>query len=179
MPTHIEGVKIYRGIEANVTDYDGSIDIRERYLRLLDYVIAGLHEVVIHPGDKTQNTDAAIGALNNRYVDIIAHPDNPSYPLDYEAVVKEAAKLEKLLEVNDHSFDYRKGSLDNAGVFLKLCKKHGVRVAVSSDAHSAFSIGQHEMAIKVLRQNNFPEELVVNLTMDRFDMYIEARKKRL
>ena len=77
----------------------------------VDYVIAAMHEVVLDAGTKTKNTQAVLGALNNPYVDVIAHPDNPSYALDYETIVKEAAKLGKLLEVNDHSFVFRQGGL--------------------------------------------------------------------
>lgn len=179
LPRYIEGVKIYHGIEANVIDFKGTIDIREKYIHRLEYVIAGMHEVVIRTGGKNKDTDALLGAINNKYVDIIAHPDNPSYEIDYAALVSEAAKLNKLLEVNDHSFEYRKGSIPNAEVFLKLCKKHGVRVAVSSDAHSAFGIGLHGTAIKVMEENDFPEELIINLTMERFDAYIDERRQRL
>ncbi|MDD5018325.1 MAG: phosphatase, partial [Eubacteriales bacterium] len=179
LPEYIEGIRVYRGIEANIIDYKGTVDIPDKYLKYLDYMIAGIHEVVISSGGKTKDTEAVIGALNNKHVDIIAHPDNPSYELDYEAVVAEAAHLGKLLEVNDHSFEYRKGSLENAAVFIKLCKKYGVRVAVSSDAHSAFGIGRNETAIETLLQNDFPEELVVNLTQARFDQYIEERGKRI
>jgi putative hydrolase len=178
IPSHIEGVRIYGGIEANIIDFTGTIDIREKYLKLLDFAIAGMHEVVIRSGGMERDTDAVIGALNNKYVDIISHPDNPSYVLDYEAVVKEAARLEKLLEVNDHSMDYRKGGA-NIEVMLRLCKTYGVRVAVSSDAHFALGIGKFDAAIRVLQKNGFPEELVVNATIERFDSYLGERKNRL
>jgi putative hydrolase len=178
LPAHIEGVRIYRGIEANIVDYMGAIDIREKYLKQLEFAIAGMHEVVIKSGGIEKDTAAVIGAMRNAYVDIISHPDNPSYKLDYEAVAKEAARLGKLMEVNDHSLEYRKGGA-NVELMLSLCKKHGLRVAVSSDAHSAFGIGKFDVAIKTLRQYAFPESLVVNLTAERFEGYLEERKKRI
>lgn len=161
LPLHIEGVRIYKGIEANIIDREGALDIRDRYIRQLEYVIAGMHEVVIGSGGLINDTEAVIAALNNKYVDIIAHPDNPSYALDYEAVVKEAAKLGKLLELNDHSMEYRKGGIANAQKFLALCKKHNVRIAVSSDAHFAFGIGKFDAALK------------------RFESYLGERSKRI
>lgn len=179
LPSHIDGVRIFPGVESNVIDYDGSIDVREKYLKFTDYVIAGLHEVVMDAGTKAQNTQAVLGALSNPYVDIIAHPDNPAYELDYETVVKEAARLGKLLEVNDHSFVYRKGGLENAAVYLPLCRKHGLRVAVSSDAHFAMNIGKNKLALSVLEELSFPSELVINETLQRFEDYLSEREKRL
>lgn len=179
LPSHIEGVRIYPGVESNIIDFSGAIDVQEKHLAFTDYVIAGLHEVVMKPGTKQQNTQAVIGAFSNPYVDIIAHPDNAAYALDYEAVVKEAAKQNKLLEVNNHSFVYRKGGVANAAIYLPLCKKYGVRVAVSSDAHFALNMGKHDLAVSIIKEHGFPEELVVNLTIQRFESYIAERRKRI
>ncbi len=178
LPSHIEGVRVYAGVESNLIDFEGSIDVREKYLKLTDFVIAGLHEVVMKPGTKAQNTETVMSAFLNPYVDIIAHPDNAAYELDYEAVVKEAAKHDRLLEVNNHSFSYRKGGKANAAIYLPLCKKHGVRVAVSSDAHFAPKIGSHAIALGIIEEHAFPHELIVNLTMQRFEEYLCERRKR-
>lgn len=179
LPSHIDGVRVYPGVESNVIDYNGSIDVREKYIKCVDYVIAGMHEVVMDPGTKAQNTQAVLGALSNPYVDIISHPDNPAYELDYEKVVKEAARHNKLLEVNNHSFIYRKGGLENAAVYLPLCRKYGVRVAVSSDAHFAMNMGKNQLALRVLEDLEFPSELVINRTLQSFNNYLDERKKRL
>lgn len=179
LPSHIEGVRVYPGVESNIIDFNGSIDVCEKHLKFVDYVIAAMHEVVLDAGTKTKNTQAVLGALNNPYVDVIAHPDNPSYALDYETIVKEAAKLGKLLEVNDHSFVFRQGGLANAMLYLPLCRKYGVAVAVSSDAHFALNIGNNKRALGVLEDLSFPSELVINQTKQRFDDYICERRKRL
>lgn len=178
LPKIIEGVRIYAGVEANIIDFSGSIDIREKYSKQLDFTIAGLHEVVMESGGSEKDTAAVLGALGNRYVDIISHPDNPSYKLDYEAVVKKAARMGKLLEVNDHSMEYRKGGA-NIEEMLRLCKKHELRVAVSSDAHFAFGIGKFDAALSVLQKYDFPESLVVNATLERFESYLDERRKRI
>ncbi len=179
LPKTIEGVRVYHGVEANIIDFEGKIDIREKYIKLVDFALAGIHEVVIRTGGRTKDTDAVIGAMQNKYVDVISHPDNPSYSLDYEAVVKEAARLGKPMEVNDHSFEYRKGGVENAKVYLALCKRYGVRVVISSDAHSAFGVGRFEAALRVLEKISFPEELIINATSARFEAYLEERQKRM
>jgi putative hydrolase len=177
-PKIIDGVRVYFGTEANIMDYSGTIDVREKYMQMLDFAIAGLHGFTIDPGTREQNTDAVIGAINNKYVDMISHPDNPSYEIDYEAFVKETGRLEKIVEVNEHSIWYRKDSAKNALVYLELCKKHSVRVAVSSDAHISLNIGVCNTAAEVLKQCSFPQELIVNLTKERFDEYIMTRAGR-
>jgi len=179
LPESIDGVRVYHGVEANIVDFEGNLDIREKYLKLPDFVIAGIHENVICSGGRSKDTDAVIAALHNRYVDTISHPDNPSYSLDYEAVVKEAARLNKLLEVNDHSFDFRPGGLENAFIYLPLCVRHGVRVVVSSDAHSAFGMGKFDAALRALGQLEFPAELIVNATKERFEAYLAERSRRV
>lgn len=179
LPESIDGVRVYHGVEANIVDFEGNLDIREKYLKLTDFAIAGIHEAVIRTGGRSRDTDAVIGALQNKYIDTISHPDNPSYSLDYEAVVKEAARLNKLLEVNDHSFEFRPGGLENAHVYLPLCIRHGVRVVVSSDAHSAFGMGKFDAALRALEQLNFPAELIVNATKERFEAYLAERSRRV
>lgn len=179
LPDTIEGVRVYHGVEANIIDFEGTLDIREKYLKMIDFVIAGLHEVVMRTGGPQKDTEAAIGALQNKCVDVIAHPDSPSYSLDYEELVKETARQGKLIEVNDHSFEYRKGGIENALIYLPLCRRHGVRVVVSSDAHSAFGIGRFKTALRVLNQVGFPPELVVNASKARFEAYLEERIKRM
>ncbi|MBT3320020.1 MAG: PHP domain-containing protein [Clostridia bacterium] len=176
-PKYIHGVKIYYGCEVNITDYSGSLDIRDKYLQMLDYAIAGLHSFVITSGGRAKDTDAVMGAINNKYIDVIAHPDNPSYDIDYEVFVKEVARLGKLIELNEHSLDYRDGAAENAVLCLDLCKKHDVRIAVSSDAHISLNVGVCNSATKMLEANNFPSELIVNLTQERFDSYIASRAK--
>lgn len=174
-PKVIDGVRIYFGCEANIVDYSGGIDIGEHHLKLLDFAITGLHGFVLEPGSKKQNTDAVLGAINNPYIDMISHPDNPSYEIDYDAFVKETGRLGKIIEVNEHSIWYRKGAAENTLEYLELCKKHDVRIAVSSDAHISLNIGVCDSAVAVLKQADFPSELIVNLTKERFDSYIEAK----
>ena len=45
IPRQIEGVYILRGIEANILDCKGTLDLPERYLKKLDIVLAGLHNI--------------------------------------------------------------------------------------------------------------------------------------
>lgn len=179
LPEEIEGIKIYTGIEANIMDFKGKLDINQDYMKSLDFAIASMHNVILENGMVIKNTEALIGALNNTYVDAIGHPGNPSFPIDKEALVKEAKRLNKILEINNHSFKYRKGSRDHCAQILKLCRQYGVRVCVSSDAHFCQLVGKFNDAIMEIMNTLFPEELIVNATVSRFESYLKEKMGRL
>lgn len=179
LPEKIEGIKLYSGIEANITDYTGSIDIKPDYMKTLDFAIASMHDVILKKETLLKNTEAVISALNNPYVDAIGHPGNPSFPIDREALVIEAKRLNKILEINNHSFKYRKGSREYCVQILNLCRQYGVRVCVSSDAHFCQFVGKFDDAIAEIINARFPEELIVNATAYRFEAYLKEKKTRL
>ena len=85
LPRFIAGVEILRGVEANILDASGSLDLPERLLAELDLVLAGFHEGCgYEPGSVEENTRAMIGAIHNPFVNIICHPGNPVFPVDIE-----------------------------------------------------------------------------------------------
>ncbi len=179
VPREFMGVRIYHGVEADIIDYDGTLSVTEEYYSLLDFMIASLHEVVKPAGTKMQNTQAMIGALNHPHVDILGHPGTPAFEVDIEAVVKEAAKCNKLIEINSHSFEVRKGCEQNCIQFAKLCKKYDVRISLASDAHMCFQVGAFDNAIKLLETVDFPQELIVSRSLQSFEAYLVERKQRI
>ncbi|MHB1315468.1 MAG: phosphatase [Christensenellales bacterium] len=179
VPGEIDGVRIFMGVEANIVDYYGTLDVNEKYLGRLSYVLASLHDVCLNPATKEQHTAATLAALENKYVDVIAHPGNPAFDVDREAVVLAAKKHNKLIEINNHSFTYRKGCYANCVDFVRLCKKHSVRIAVASDAHICFEIGRFDKACEILKQESFPYELIVNRSLKSFEEFLEERSRRI
>lgn len=103
IPRKKYGVNIYMGCEVNIMDYDGRIDLSEYGLKGCDVVIASLHIPCIKPGSIEQNTKALINAMDNPYVNIIGHPDDSRYPVDYEQLVRAAGEKHVLLELNNTS----------------------------------------------------------------------------
>lgn len=179
IPRESDGVKIVMGVELNIIDYSGSTDLAEKFLRRIDYAIASLHDVCLEPGTVAQNTAAVIGAMKNPHVAIIGHPDNPYYPVDFEKIARAAAENHVLLEINNSSYQsggYRAGSRDNAKVMLAACKKYGAEVIMGSDAHICTNVGNHELSQEVLKENNFPPELVVNYDVEKFFERLKLRK---
>ncbi len=179
LPRRLFEIDIYQGTETNIVDFNGAIDIPMRFLDRTDFAIASLHDIVIKPGNSQQNTAGLIGALNHPFIDMLGHIDDAKVPCDFEAIILEAKKLGKIIEINNNSLLVRRGSEPNIIALAKLCMQHSVRICVSSDAHFWTMIGDVEPALKVLRYVGFPEELVANRSKEAFEQYLRDRKVRL
>lgn len=166
IPREVKGLKILRGIEANIMDYNGNTDVEEDgLLKHIDYAIASLHPPCIQPGTKEQNTNAILNVMDKDKIKIIGHLDDSRYPVDYEAVVKKAKEKNILLEINNSSLKpttFREGAWDNVVTMLNLCKKYGVRVVLGTDAHICYDIGKFTFAEQIIKEAQFPKELVIN-----------------
>ncbi|MGL5652368.1 MAG: phosphatase [Paraclostridium sp.] len=170
----INGVKVLKGIEANIMDFDGNIDIPSDVVGKLDYVIASFHPPCITPGNIHENTKAILNVMENEEVKIIGHLDDSRYPVDYEKVVVKAKETNTLLEINNSSLrpnSFRVGAIENAKVLLNLCKKHEVNVILGSDAHIYYQVGSFENCTKILEEVNFPGNLVVNFNEEYIKEY--------
>lgn len=161
----IMGVRVLRGIEANILDDQGTIDVKPDLLAKLDYVIASLHPPCIKPGDRAYNTRCLINAMNNPKINIIGHPDDSRYPLDYDAVAVHSVKTNTALEINNSSLSplsTRENGQKNVVELLDACKRHGVKVIMGSDSHICYDVGGVERAQKALEQAAYPHELILN-----------------
>lgn len=174
----IMGVRILKGIEANIIDYTGKIDVDEELAERLDYIIASLHNPCIEPGTRRQNTEAIIGVMDNPYVKIIGHPDDSRYELDYESLVLAAKKKNMVFEVNNTSLTpggFRQNARENYIELLNLCRIHGVKIIMGSDAHICYDVGNFKYCCKLLKEIDFPEELVLNYRKDSLDYILNKR----
>ncbi len=179
LPEVICGVKLFHGAELNIMDFKGSVDLGDAVLSKLHFVIASYHHEVIRSGTIEEHTNGWLGVVRNPYVDCLGHSGNPAYEFDFETVVKECAKLDKLIEINASSDEARPGSFPNCKKIALLCKQYGVHVAVNTDSHSRWTIGDFEPAVQLLEEIDFPEELVINSSLERLDAFFERKKKRL
>lgn len=169
LPEYQDGIRLIKGMEANILDYYGNIDVtQEKVLNCIEFGIASMHYGTMPQSTPDKHTDAYIGALQNPYIKMLGHPGDPRYPIYKEDVVKEAKRKNKIIEINNHSFESLAGSPENCTEIARLCKKHGVRIAVSSDAHSCYNVGKFDIALSMLKEIDFPEELIVNAKLDRF-----------
>lgn len=177
---HAYDVELLMGVELNILDEQGNIDLPLRTLKQMDLTIASLHVPCITPGSREFNTEACINAMKNPYVNILGHPDDPRYPVDYRALAQAAKEYEVLLELNNSSLRPG-GSRKNARGFdaemLKLCMEYQTPIVIGSDAHVDTDIGRHDEALELLEEIGFPEKLVVNRSVEELKKYANRFRK--
>lgn len=165
LPRQYGDLRLFCGAEANIMNYDGELDLEERLLAKMDYVIASMHVACVKPGSREENTRASIRAMRNPHVKILGHPDDSRYPLDYEELVKAAKAGNVALELNNSSLkpgSVRQNGRKNVLTLLRYCKMYDAPVIMGTDSHVCYGIGHFEEALEVLREADFPEELVLN-----------------
>lgn len=180
IPRDIYGVKLLMGCELNILDYDGTINMKERFLKKLDFAIASIHDPCYTSGTIEQNTAAYLNAMKNPYVNIIGHPDDSRFPVDYKKLVLGAKEHHVLLEMNSSSFHpkaSRVGARENYLKMLAYCREYQVPIIVNSDAHCSVDVGNHARAIALLEEIDFPEELVVNSSIEKAAEFIPALRQ--
>ncbi|MCR5624873.1 MAG: phosphatase [Lachnospiraceae bacterium] len=178
VPRNMCGVNLLFGAELNILDFDGNVDISEPVLDKLDICIASLHIPCIKPGKKEDNTRAYINAMKNRHVNIIGHPDDDRYPVDYDALVYEAKRQHVLIEMNNASLNpngARKGARELDFKILEKCVEYRQPVIVGSDAHIDVDVGNFERMDELLKEFDFPEELIINDSVDKLKAYLDRR----
>ena len=180
LPREKQGIRVLYGAEVNILDVDGHVDLPEDILAQMDVVIASMHIPCFKSGTMEENTRAYLNVMKNPYVNIIGHPDDERYPVDYRALAEAAAAHGVLLEVNNTSLSplsIRVGAVDNYRKLLKYCREFGTRIIIDSDAHVDLDVGNHELAHQLLEEEGFPEELVVNDRPELLKDYLKKNRK--
>lgn len=166
LPSELFGVKILKGAEVNIYNYNGELDLADAELKKLDWVIASFHHHTFpdfSPADPKTVTDAFIKAMDNPHVDLLGHPTTTKiFPVEWERLVGAAKERGKLLELNNSSIRTGKSSKQDVLDMLYWCKKFGAEIAVDSDAHFFTAIGQVPLAEQILEEIDFPKRLIVN-----------------
>lgn len=168
---------ILLGCEANVISLDGDLDIPERILKELDYIMVGLHPLVWTQNFKdgyhllvenllqrhveslkqktmSQNTIALIKAINNYRVFAITHP-GLHLSIDTAALAKAAAKSGTALEINaGHGF--------MTVEYVKIARTFGAKFIIGSDAHRSSDVGNLKKGVEIAEKAGLKEEDIIN-----------------
>lgn len=181
LPRELEGIQVLFGAELNIMDADGNVDLSLNTIQGLDITIASMHPPC-YKGEKTieEVTKAYIHIMEREDIDIIGHPDDGRFPVDYEELVKAAKRTGTLLEVNNSSLKpdgYRANTKENALRMLEYCKKYEAMIVLGSDAHFDTGIADYPYAEMVLKEAEFPEELIANTSLEKLQSLLKRNKK--
>ena len=159
------GIRVCYGVELNITDFSGNLDLEDEILEGLDYAIASMHRPNRRPGGQTANTLAYIQAMKHPAVRMIGHCDDVKYPVDYDELTAAAREYGIVMEINNSSLSpegYRGDTRANNRMLLEGCLRNRVPVLLSSDSHGTAHIGDFTYARAMVQEMNYPEELILN-----------------
>lgn len=154
------GIAVLIGTECDILP-DGTLDYPDDVLAELDVVIASIHSRFRL--SKDEMTLRMIRAMENRHVDIIAHPTGrvlgrrEAYELDLERVLEAAHRTGTALELNANP-----DRLDLRDVHVRMAKEYGVKLALNTDAHSRYDLRNVAFGIGVARRGGLEAEDVLN-----------------
>jgi len=162
-----DGIRLLAGIEVDIRK-DGSLDLEDDVLAQLDVVVASVHSYMNM--ERAAMTDRLLAAIENPYTQILAHPTGrlllrrDSYEYDFEKILEAAKRNGVVVECNAAP-----ERLDLKDVYLRMAKDRGVRVVISTDAHSTRGLGAMHYGISMARRGWIEKRDVINtLPLDKF-----------
>jgi len=171
------GLKAGRSIEMEI-DKTGRLEFSDGEIKEVDLVVASVHSSM-RLGEE-EMTARVLSAMANPYMDALAHPSGRQlnkrepYKLNYAAVFKAARHCGTALEINGQP-----ERQDLTDVTARMAKEAGLKLLLSSDAHSAAQLSYMEQAVIVARRAGLTKDDVLNcLSFEDFCRWIRERRAR-
>lgn len=180
LPEELFGVKILPGVEANITNHEGELDLPLRYLAHLKLILVGLHPICYSGGTCEQNTQAYIKAMESPYTDIMVHPGRPDFEMDLEQIAYASAQLAIPVEINNSSLSTisgKSGALKNCLSIAHYMAKYKGPVILGSDAHFWDRVGEFSEALELVREAGISSQQILNTSPERVLDYLATRRK--
>lgn len=179
LPRYLSGVALIRGVEANITNVEGEIDIPLKVFKNLDWVIASFHDVVFPPSDKAIHTQTLINVIKRGNVDALGHLGNPDFDFDFQAVIECAKEYNVAIEINNSSLKgtSRTGSNERCYEIASIARDVGAFITTGTDAHFCQDIGRLELVSDLLDKVEVPPEQVITHTSKQFLQFLRLRGK--
>jgi DNA polymerase (family 10) len=156
----MKGITVLVGAEVDIKA-DGELDYADDLLAKCDVVVASIH--MAQQQKERTITGRMITAIENKHVDIIAHPTGriigkrEPYEVDMPAVLEAAAKSGTAMEINAYP-----SRLDLNDVWSKVARDLGVKLAINTDAHEAGQMNVMRYGINVARRAWLEKKDVLN-----------------
>lgn len=177
LPRFLHGVAVVRGVESNILNIAGEIDIHPSVDQNLDWVIASFHEPVFRPGTKAQHTEALLNVIRSGRVDALGHLGNPHFDFDFQSVIDCAAQHNVAIEINNSTLKghSRAGSVDRCYEIAQIAKACGAWITTGSDAHFCQDVGNLALASELLERLSIPCEQVITHSAAQFVQFLDLR----
>ena len=146
----IEGIHVLAGVECDILA-DGSLDLSSDCLAELDIVVASVHSAIRQ--DEAEITARLLRAIEHPWVDIIGHPTSrkllrrEAASVNMDQMARAALAHGVALEINCQI-----ARLDLSDVNARFVREHGVKLVISSDAHSAAALALTRWGVIVARR---------------------------
>ena len=156
----VTGIRLLAGIEVDILK-NGSLDLSNEVLAQLDVVVASIHSFMNL--DREAMTDRILAAIENPYTQILAHPTGrlllrrESFTYDIEEVLEAAKKNGVAVECNAYP-----DRLDFNDVHLRMARERGVKVVISTDAHSTAHFRMMKYGVITARRGWLEKKHVLN-----------------
>ncbi|HEY6944180.1 MAG TPA: DNA polymerase/3'-5' exonuclease PolX [Candidatus Acidoferrum sp.] len=161
------GIRVLAGAEVDILK-DGALDYSDEILAQLDVVVCSVHSYMNL--DRAAMTDRLLAAIENPFTQIIAHPTGrlllrrDAFDYDMEKVLDACEKHGVAMECNSYP-----DRLDLKDVYLRMCKERGVKVAISTDAHTTTNLSFIRYGVTMARRGWLEKKNVINtLPCDEF-----------
>ena len=171
----LDEIVVLKSLEVDILR-DGSLDMTDDVLEALDLVIVSVHSLM--DLDQAAMTNRVIRAMQHPCVDLVGHPTGrllgrrEPFELDMEAVLQAASELGVALEINSNP-----KRLDLNDVHARRAKELGVKVVVSTDAHSLRQLDHISYGVDQARRAWLEKEDVLNtMTLHQFRFWVGRRK---
>lgn len=156
----LDDFTILKSMEVDILE-DGSLDLPDEILKELDVVICSIH---YHFNlTKREQTKRVLKAMDNPYFNIMGHPTGrilgkrKGYDLDMEEVIRTAKNNGCFLEINasPKRLDLRESHID-------LAKEAGLKMSVSTDAHSVSELDFMKYGVGQARRGWLTPDDIIN-----------------
>ena len=156
----LTGIRILKAAEVDILG-NGVLDYPDDLLRELDYTVCSIHSQFNL--EKQQQTDRILRAMDNRYFNILGHATGrrllkrPGYEIDMERIVAHAKLNGCFFEINSSP-----ERLDLSAENARLASAAGIKIAVSTDAHSTRELDTVRNGIEQARRAGLEKTSVLN-----------------
>ena len=170
----VGGIRLFASSEVDILK-DGSLDFSDEVLAQLDIVVVSIHSYMNL--ERAAMTDRILAALENPYAQILAHPTGRLVlrrdPYDYDMERVLDACRERGVAVECNAYPDR---LDLRDAHLRLAKQRGVKVVISTDAHSTAQLKLMKYGVQTARRGWLePRDVINTLPLEKF---VAARRPK-